>query len=455
MFEDTIIAISTPPGVGALGIVRLSGREALSITRRFFRPKKKILHIPPLRPVLGNLYHFEEQTLFEEAYLIYFPAPRTYTKEDMVELSCHGSPVLLEEVVQLGIKAGARLARPGEFTLRAYLNGRIDIIQAQAVDDLIRAASFKQAKISYNQLKGSLSDKIGFFREKLIELLSRIETCIEFPDDETGISASHIEENLNQVIEEVDRLVQSYALGKTYREGLTLTILGRTNAGKSTLFNALLGKNRAIVTPFPGTTRDYLEDKIIIKGSLFSLVDTAGMRCSAHPIENEGVKRGKDLAARSDGILVIMDTSRRQTKEDLDLLKLYPEKTRLIVFNKIDLPQKMNKSQIKKASGDSPSIEISALRGTNLNKLQNKIHRLFVPQNNFGDEVILHQRQKILLEEVLSVLKRSLQLLKEGQTEEMIAEELRKSLPATGELTGEIRTEEVLQNIFNRFCIGK
>ncbi len=435
--------------------MRLSGNEALNIAKQFFLPKKKSLNIPPLRPVLGNLYHPEEKCLFEEAYLIYYPAPKTYTREDMVELSCHGSPILLEEIIRLGINAGARLARPGEFTLRAYLNGRLDIIQAQAVDDLIRAASFKQARISYNQLQGSLSRKVTSFREKLIELLSWVETSIEFPDDETGVSTTQIEESLRQVIQEVEKLVESYALGKTYREGLTLTILGRTNVGKSTLFNALLGKNRAIVTPFPGTTRDYLEDRIIIKGSLFSLVDTAGMRYSRHPVEKEGVQRGKDLAGQADGIILIMDASLKETKEDLALLKLYPEKIRLLLFNKIDLPQKIDKSHIKQTAGDVPSLEISALKGINLEKLKDKIYQLFVPQENYREEVILHQRQKILLEEILSGLCRSLQLLREGYPEEMIAEELRKILPSSGELTGEIRTEEILNKVFNRFCIGK
>lgn len=255
MLEDTIIAISTPFGYGGLGIVRLSGKKSLLITKKIFKSKKKNIKIQPHRSILGNLYHFEQKEFFEEAYMTYFPKPYTYTREDMVEITCHGSPVILEETIRLGIKAGARHANPGEFTLRAYLRGRIDIIQAEAVNDIIQASSYKQVKISFNQLEGSLSKKITSLRNQIIHLLSQIEAGIEFPDEGLRISAKQISYTMKKTIHSTKKLIESYDLGKTLTESITLAITGRTNVGKSTLFNSLLEKDRAIVTPFPGTDR--------------------------------------------------------------------------------------------------------------------------------------------------------------------------------------------------------
>ncbi|MQY61579.1 hypothetical protein GH153_07080 [bacterium] len=264
MLEDTIIAISTPLGYGGLGIVRLSGKKSLPIAKKLFKSKKKKAQIPPRHPILGNLYHFEQKEFFEEAFLTYIPSPHTYTREDMVEISCHGSPVILEEVVRLGIKAGARHARPGEFTLRAYQRGRIDILQAEAINDIIQAPSYRQVKISFSQLGGSLSQKIASLRNQIINLLSQIEASIEFPEEGLRISAKQISKTMEKAIHSLKKLVESYILGKTLSEGLTLAITGRKNVGKSTLFNSLLQKERAIVTPYPGTTRDYLCDKLNI-----------------------------------------------------------------------------------------------------------------------------------------------------------------------------------------------
>ena len=251
MQEDTIIAISTPLGFGGLGVVRMSGPHSLQIARKIFKPKKNLPKIPPNRPILGHLFDFENSEHFEEAFLTFFAKPHSYTREDMVEISCHGSPVILEEVVRLGAKAGARHAAPGEFTLRAYLNGRIDILQAEAINDIITASSLGQAKISFRQLEGSLSKSAISIREQIIQLLSEIEATIEFPDEDLNISQKTIANTLARAEKTVEELVASYDLGKTLSEGLFLAITGRANVGKSTLFNALLRKDRAIVTPFP------------------------------------------------------------------------------------------------------------------------------------------------------------------------------------------------------------
>jgi len=455
MAEDTIIAISTPLGYGGLGIVRLSGTKALPVARKIFKPRKQKIKIQPRHPLLGKMYHFEQKKYFEEAYLTYFPQPHTYTREDVVEISCHGSPVILEEIVRLGIKAGARLAHPGEFTLRAFLSGRIDILQAEAVNDLIQASSLQQAQISFHQLKGSLSSRIMNLRKSIIHILSQIEASIEFPDENLQISKNQILNTLEKTIKGLKQLLDSYDLGKALREGLSLAITGRPNVGKSTLFNALLQTERAIVTPYPGTTRDYLQESLKINNSLFTLIDMAGLSAPSHPVEREGIKRVKKLIAEADGVLLMFDLSRKETSEDIKLLDKLADKRLLILFNKMDLPQKMNTQAIRKRGKNNPSLAISALKGENLDKLRDMIHDRFVPIQDQQEEVILHLRQKLLLEEILVCLEQSCRLLEEGYPEDLAAEELHKTNPLIGQLTGEIQVDDIIKDIFSRFCVGK
>ena len=455
MVDDTIIAISTPPGFGGLGVIRLSGPKALPIAQSFFHPFRPQNPFPARQPVLGKIYHPKEQGFIEEAFLTYFPRPKTYTREDVVEISCHGSPLLLEEIVRLGISAGARLARPGEFTLRAYLNGRLDILQAEAVLDLIKATSLKQAAISFQQLSGSLSQLFKSFRQKIIEVLSLLETSIEFPEEEIKITSSQVKEALQETINQITTLIQSYALGKTYTEGLRLAIVGRANVGKSTLFNSLVGHERAIVTHLPGTTRDYLEEKILIKNSVFRIVDTAGLSQSSHPVEKEGIRRSQERARHADGLLLVLDASQPLTPEDHHFLHLFNQKPALIILNKIDLSVKISAQDIQGEARGREIVAISALHAKNLAALKEKIHQTFIPHQDFGQEVILHQRQKVLLEQIKDGLTKALALLDSHHSEELIVEEVRQTLPAINELLGEVRSEEVLQNIFNQFCIGK
>ncbi len=456
MDEETIIAISTPLGYGGLGIVRLSGKKSLPIAKKIFKPKNQSAKIQPRRPILGQLYDFEKGDFYEEAYLTYFPQPHSYTREDVVEISCHGSPIILEEVIRLGVKAGARHASPGEFTLRAYLSGRIDLLQAEAVNDLVQASSLRQAKISFKQLEGSLSRKITSLRKNIIHLLSQIEASIEFPDEGLHISAKMILKTIDRSIDSLKQLIESYHLGKALSEGLTLAITGRPNVGKSTLFNSLLEKERAIVTPYPGTTRDYLSESIKIEDSLFTLIDMAGMATPSHPVEKEGIKRGKKLISEADGVLLLFDSSRKETQEDLKLLKKHKKSKKLILlFNKMDLSPRMQKEKIKSMGKSLPSLDISALKGTNLGKLKEIIHEIFVPDDNHSEEIILHLRQKLTLEKILDCLIKGRRLLKEGYSEDFYAEEIRKTIPLIGQLTGEIKSDDIMEEIFNRFCVGK
>jgi len=453
---DTIIAISTPPGFGGIGIIRLSGEKALPIAKKIFKIRKKgQFRIPPRQAQIGNLYDFEKKEIFDEAYLIFFPLPHSYTREDVVEISSHGSPAVLEEAIRLGIKAGARHAHPGEFTLRAYLHGRIDIIQAEAVNDLIRAGSLKQARISFGQMEGRLSKRLIEIRDRIVHLLSQIEAAIEFPEERLRITPQKIAATLFGIIEFLERLVSSYDAGRALAEGVTLAIAGKTNVGKSTLFNALLEEQRAIVTPFPGTTRDYMKETTPIKNEVFSLVDMAGLGRGSSVVEKEGIKKSKKIASQAAGLLVLFDTSRPETPEDFALIEKYREKKKLFIFNKIDLVQKMNTARIRRLCKNVCSVSISALRGTNLNHLKEKIYEVFAPQIDDHQEVIFHLRQKLLLEEIVGYLKAGLTLLQRRFSEEFCAEEIRKILPALAQVTGEIHADDVIEEIFCRFCVGK
>jgi tRNA modification GTPase len=454
--HDTIIAISTPPGCGGLGVIRLSGDEALGIAQKIFRPKWRGKGSIKARClVLGEIYDGEKGEPLDEAFLTYFRAPHSYTGEDVVELSCHGSPVVLEETVRLGIRAGARHAHAGEFTLRAYLCGRVDILQAEAVNDLISAVSLPQARISARQIRGGLSRRIEDLRRRIVETASLIEAAIEFPEEELEISRSRIEADLESTIEAVDALAATYELGRAMSEGITLAIVGRANVGKSTLFNALLDENRAIVSPHPGTTRDYLREKLKIGDAVFQLIDMAGLEKPAHPVEKEGIRRGEAIASQADGILLVLDASRPETRADLALLRRFHGKKTILLFNKSDLARKMDEGHCRKIGEAGAWLEISALKGTHLDRLRTLIRKTFVPDRQAEEEVVLHQRQKLLLEQISGALGGGLDLLRKGHSEELCVEEIRRALPLVGQLTGEIRTDEVIDGIFSRFCVGK
>jgi len=362
---------------------------------------------------------------------------------------------VLEEIIRLGVRSGARLAHPGEFTLRAYLNGRIDILQAEAVNDLIRAASLQGAKLSFRQMEGGLSRRMAGLRSRIVELLGRIEAGIEFPDEGLRVSKGRISKILVTLIGNIRVLIASYDTGRLLTDGVAAAIVGRANVGKSTLFNALLETDRAIVSPFPGTTRDYLKEKIKIRDTYFSLIDMAGIERAVHPVEKESIRRGKKIAVQADGLLLLFDSSRRETAEDLALLKRFKDKKAILVFNKADLARNIDERKIRRLAGRTPAIEVSALKKTNINRLKDMIFECFAPSAEGGEDMLLHLREKIALEEILGFLQAGLDRLRRGYPDEIYAEEIRKALPLIGRLTGEIKADEVIENIFNRFCVGK
>jgi tRNA modification GTPase len=456
MLEDTIIAIATPPGFGGLGIVRISGGRALQVAGRIFEPKTKSERpFPERRPIFGMIRDPEHQQALDEAFLTYFKAPRSYTREDVVELSAHGSPAVLEGILRIGARAGARLARPGEFTLRAYLNGRLDIIQAEAVNDLIRSVTLTQARISSRQLGGSLSRRLFRLRSKLVALLSRAEAGLEFPDENLKTSAASNLKALAPLTDEVERLVGTYDAGRALVEGVTLAIVGRTNVGKSTLFNALLEESRAIVTPFPGTTRDFLREQMTIDGVGFHIVDMAGLGRPKHPVEKRGIAKGQKIARQADGLLIVLDAARRFSEEDARLIRTYRGKKSIIVLNKSDLPRRLAVRTVREMAGPSPIVEVSALKGRNVDKLRARISALLVPGAGKEEEIILHARQKDTLQAILEALRRARGILTGTPSDEIYAEEVRTAIRLIGELTGDVRAEEVLDDIFGRFCVGK
>lgn len=453
--DDTIIAVSTPPGPGGIGIVRLSGTEALNTATRIFIPAHESPALNPRKMCFGHLVDLETGEKLDSGYICYFPAPNSYTREDVVEISLHGSPVILNEAVRLGVRAGARPALPGEFTMRAYLHGRLDIIQAEAINDLIRASSLDQAKISFRQVEGSLSKKLSLLREQLIDILVLLETRIEFPEEEISVTDQQIRSTIQEVLKTLENLAGSYQRGRALLEGLTVALVGKTNVGKSTLFNTLLEEERAIVTPYPGTTRDFIRETIMVNGVLMKIIDMAGFGQAQHPVEEEGILRGQKLADRADGILVLLDASREETEEDMYILEKYRNKKRIIVFNKCDLPQKINKEKILGLNMDVPAVELSALTGQNVEKLRDLMVRTFSPSIDKNEEIILHEHQKTLVEQMVVHLREASRLLSEGFSEELVAEELRSAVGLFAQIKGEIKPQEVLEQIFGRFCIGK
>lgn len=453
--QETIIAVSTPPGPGGLGIVRLSGRNSLAVANKIFEPGKKCASLPAKTAVLGHVLDRGSGQVLDEAFLIYFPGPRSYTREDIVEISCHGSPAVLEEAVRLGVRAGARLAQPGEFTLRAYVHGRIDILQAEAVQSLINSVSLDQARIAFGQVQGELTHSIVRLRSLIIGLMARLEARIEFSEDGQPVHDQEIREILQSAQEQVRDLIDSYEINRIMRDGIRVVIAGRPNVGKSTLFNALLGKDRAIVTPYAGTTRDFIAETVQFQGKSFNLIDMAGLGQPRDSIEEESVRRGKALADEAEGVLHLLDASQNVAEEDLELAAKFSSKRSIVIFNKADLPIKIDKERVLTRTPRAEHLEVSALKGLNLDKLKDLMAKVFAPPQKIPETILLHLRQKLLLEEIGLDLKAATAKLMENYSEEIVAEEVIKTFALIGQLTGEITSDMVLETVFSNFCIGK
>jgi len=455
---DTIAAIATPYGESGIGIVRISGPLAEKVATRLFRPKKKPARLKSHHLFYGEIVDPENGKPLDEVLLTLMRKPKTYTREDVLEINCHGGYLVLQRVLEVVLGQGVRLAHPGEFTKRAFLNGRIDLSQAEAVIDVIRAKTAKSMKIANQQLRGSVSREIEGLREGVVRSLALVEASIDFPDEEIDIDGDMIRRDLEDCQRRARELIQAYDERRIYREGVSVSIAGKTNVGKSSLLNVLLRENRAIVTPIPGTTRDVIEEVVNIGEIPIRLVDMAGIRRVSNPIEREGVRLAKGKVAAADMVVLVLDGSRGLDTQDWEIIAEVGEKKKVVAVNKRDLPAGIAMEEIQRVLPDTRVVEISALKSEGIDKLRESIYATLTGDGigpDTGDVVIVNARHKRALWESLQCLRRAEEGIGEGIPVELVALELRSCLDYLGEIGGETATEEVLDYIFNQFCLGK
>jgi tRNA modification GTPase len=465
--NDTIAAISTPIGESGIGIVRISGPKALEIAQEVFRDKNtnktKIKNFFSHTVHYGFIVDPESGEKIDEVILVLMKKPQTYTREDTVEFNCHGGVLSLRKVLETVINCGARMAEPGEFTKRAFLNGRIDLSQAEAVIDLIQAKTERSLSSSLAQLRGSLKKKIADLRHGLIRISAEIEAPMDFPDqDIVEICSKKVKENISYILKEVNSLIQTLDYGKILKEGINTLIVGKANVGKSSLFNTLLRENRAIVTHLPGTTRDTIEELINIKGIAFKIIDTAGLKNPENIVEKISIKKMMKHLKETKLILVIFDASVPLSSEDKEVIReINKEKNEnkkvIVIENKIDLSEKIDREKLFSLLDIEESIKMSLKEKIGIEELEEKLARialkgLLIPENGV---VINNVRQASQLNRAKQGLEHVLLGLKEKVTYDFLTIDLKDSLDSLGEITGDSISDEIVNNIFSRFCIGK
>jgi tRNA modification GTPase len=450
--DDTIVAIATAPGRAGIGVIRLSGPAAADIAQKLLT---RAATLAPRHATLARIRDLQETSAIDEVIVTLFPGPHSYTGDDVVEISAHGSPVLLERIVASAVNAGARLAAPGEFTLRAFLNGRMDLVQAEAVADLIDAVTPAQARQAFDQLEGTVTREMRRIGEALFDLIVKLEASLDFPDEGYHfIVPDEVTGGLDGVLGDVDALLRGAARGRVVREGRMVAIVGGTNVGKSSLFNAIVGVDRAIVTEIAGTTRDLLTEKCDIAGVPVTLIDTAGVRETEEIVEREGVQRARGAADVADLRLVVLDRSRPLRDEDRGFVA-QAGKRRIVVANKIDLSAAWLPEELGLAA-ETPIVEVSTRTGEGLNALRDAIATVLIGEERLRDTAGLSNVRHIdLLGRVRDAVSRARARAAEGAPEEFALADLREALDALDEITGKRTADDVLQAIFARFCIGK
>lgn len=454
--DDTIVAISTPPGRGGIGVVRLAGPEARAIASPLLRVKHELqagcaLFCELIEPGTGER--------IDEVVVTSFEKPHSYTTDDIVEISAHGSPVVLRHVVELALARGARLAEPGEFTLRAFLNGRLDLTQAEAVRDLIDSQTLYQAKVAAQQLEGALSKRLQPIKHKLVELIAALEAGIDFAEDDVSVMApERIQERIAVVRAPLEDLAGSFEYGKIVHEGLTLAIVGRPNVGKSSLFNRLVERERAIVTATPGTTRDLVSETVSLGGIPVQLVDTAGIRKALDEAESIGVRKSMEALADADLVLVVLDASQARDGEDQQLLQQVAKRQAIVVENKVDLVPSNGRRQAGAGQSDEvPRVQTSALTGAGIGELRAEILKHVGGEGAAQRETgfLTSVRHQKLVRDSLAALDAASQAVQGQVPHEMLLLDLYNALRPLDEITGATTTDDILNLIFSTFCIGK
>ncbi len=459
--EDTIAAIATPPGRGAIGVIKISGDLALSILKKIFRPFKPRNKFESHRLYYGFIVDPRDDKVIDEVLVCYMKKPKTYTREDVVEIYAHSGYYILKKILELVLIAGARPAEPGEFTLRAYLNGRIDLSQAEAIQELVSAKTETALNLALNTLLGKLSEKVTFLKNELMDILVLVESAIDFPEEDIEIMEPKklFQKIKKKILPVIDDLIKNYEEGRIYKEGIRLVIAGKPNVGKSSLMNALLKEERAIVTPVPGTTRDFLEEEATIEGLPVKLIDTAGLRETEDIVEKIGVERAKKKFKEADLILFLVDVSAHPSEEDFRIYQEVKSFPHLVVLNKIDIqPNYLEewKRELSKWKVEE-FLEISVKENTNLDILCKKIFEKITSEKGAEvPEIVPNLRQKIALENAREYLLNALkELEKPNPLPELVAIEVRSAISNLSEIIGEVTTEDLLTQIFSTFCIGK
>ena len=479
--EDTICAIATPMGEGGIGIIRISGAGAIDLSSRLLklrsgRPLQDIRnHRFHLGDMLVPVYHNgapnieKRATALDEVMVVAMRGPRSYTGEDVVEIHCHGGPLVLTTLVEALIREGSRLAEPGEFTKRAFLNGRMDLTQAEAVLDTIRATNSASLKVAQGQFRGNLARAIERIRDEILRNLAHLEAGMDFVEEDIAfIEPQELQGRLQNLVNELTSLIDSADEGRVFREGLATAIIGRPNVGKSSLLNALLRTDRAIVSAIPGTTRDVLEEGLNVEGVPIRLVDTAGLRDTKDFLEGEGIRRTNDAIEQAELLLTVIDGSQALSPEDVEIIRESHQKKRLIVVNKIDLPCKVLQSDIMAILQNSPVasrcrptgnkvVGISAKTGEGMARLRKEVRSMVIGSHfEPGDTVLVTRlRHKVALEKAKEALVNSVEAVAHDLAGECVALDLRVALDALGQVTGAVSTEDILDQIFREFCIGK
>lgn len=456
---DTITSISTPMGEGAIGIVRLSGPQAVEIADKLYKGKHLLNDVPSHTINYGHIIDPESKEVVEEVMVSVLRAPKTFTREDIIEINCHGGILTINIVLELTMTYGARMAEPGEFTKRAFLNGRIDLSQAEAVMDFIRSKTDRASKVAMNQIEGRLSDLIKKQRQSILEILAQVEVNIDYPeyDDVEDATTEFLLEQSKEIKQEINRLLDTGAQGKIMREGLSTVIVGKPNVGKSSMLNNLIQDNKAIVTEVAGTTRDVLEEYVNVRGVPLRLVDTAGIRETEDIVEKIGVERSRKALSQADLILFVLNNNEALTQEDYTLYEVVKNEDVIVIVNKMDLEQNIDINEVKDMIGDTPLIQTSMLKQEGIDELEIQIRDLF-----FGGEVqnqdmtyVSNSRHISLLKQARQTIQDAIDAAESGVPMDMVQIDLTRTWEILGEIIGETASDELIDQLFSQFCLGK